>query len=222
MDIALGTHVRAGDEQDLGVVDRLILDPTSGRVRAAVIRKGFVLPHDVEIPLDALSSGPDGEVRVPYTADQIHTLPRFQPGNYTSPPPAFVPPQGYPGTAFYWPIGSYGLAAPPAIPEPPITAGGTALDSAVSGEARAALRRQDLENAVIDQGSTVLSRDEQKVGEVHQLAFDPSSGLLTHIVVRKGFLFARETELPASLIAEVDDGVVYLAVDAADQRLGSV
>jgi hypothetical protein len=35
----------------------------------------------------------------------------------------------------------------------------------------------------------------------------------------KGFLFTKETAIPISLIASVDDGAIYLAVDADDQRL---
>lgn len=219
MDIALGTHVQTSDHQDLGTVDRLILDPSSGKVRAAVVRKGFLLPNDVEIPLDTLASGPADEARVPYTADQLHHLPRFQPRNYTAPPPEYIPPAGYPASGFYWPIGGFGLMAPRGTVAPPLTADGNVLDRETSEEVQAALRRQDLENAVVDEGSTVMSRDEKKVGEVHQLAFDPATGLLTHIVVRKGFLFTKDMKLPAALIASVDDGVIYLAVDAADPRL---
>jgi hypothetical protein len=61
-----------------------------------VIRKGFLLPHDAEVPLDLLEPGPQDAVHVPYTADQIHTLPRFEPGDYTPLPPQNVPPVGYP------------------------------------------------------------------------------------------------------------------------------
>jgi hypothetical protein len=38
-------------------------------------------------------------------------------------------------------------------------------------------------------------------------------------VLRKGFVFSKEMELPVSLIAGVDNGVTCLAVDADDQRL---
>lgn len=217
MDVALGTHVYSSDQQDLGAVDRLILDPATGKVKAVVVRKGFFLPDDVEIPLDALAAGSDGAIRVPYSADQLHTLPRFQPGNYTEPPLDYVPPVGYPVNALYWPLGGFGPLLPPAMPTTP--AGMGTAEPAVSAEVRAAWRREDLENAVIDEGSAVMSRDEQKVGEVHRLTFDPASGMLTHVVVRKGFIFSKDTELPASLIADVDDGVIYLSIDADDQRL---
>ena len=49
-------------------------------------------------------------------------------------------------------------------------------------------------------------------GEVHRLVFDPATGRPTVLVVRKGFLFTQDVELPAGLIASVGDGVVYLDV----------
>jgi uncharacterized protein YrrD len=78
--------------------------------------------------------------------------------------------------------------------------------------------RQDIENAVVQEGSKVFSREEESVGEVHQLTFDQQTGALTHIVVRRGFIFAKDTELPASMIASVGDGAVTLSVSAAEAR----
>jgi sporulation protein YlmC with PRC-barrel domain len=70
------------------------------------------------------------------------------------------------------------------------------------------------ENAVVKEGSAVRRRDGQTVGHVHQLTFDQHSGRLTRLVVRAGLFWSEERELPTSLIAGVDDGVIYLAVTA--------
>ncbi|MGH2346796.1 MAG: hypothetical protein ACRDG4_16340 [Chloroflexota bacterium] len=51
------------------------------------------------------------------------------------------------------------------------------------------------------------------MGELHQLHFDQRTGELTHIAVRRGFLFTKDTELPASAIREVDNGAVVLFAD---------
>jgi uncharacterized protein YrrD len=79
-----------------------------------------------------------------------------------------------------------------------------------------ALRRQDLENAVIGEGSDVFGRDGEKVGTVHELTFNPASNELTGLVVHKGIIFGKDTALPASLIDAVDDGAVYLKVNARE------
>ena len=49
MDIGLGMSVYTSGGQGIGSVDRLILDPDTNQVKAAVIRKGRFLPHDKEV-----------------------------------------------------------------------------------------------------------------------------------------------------------------------------
>ena len=79
--------------------------------------------------------------------------------------------------------------------------------------------RQDRDNAVIQDGSMVVSRDEQQVGTVQQLVFDTESGQLSHLRVRRGFLFAETFDLPVGLIARMDDDIIHLTA-AADDVLG--
>ncbi|HWE62454.1 MAG TPA: PRC-barrel domain-containing protein [Chloroflexota bacterium] len=216
MDIKLGMHVYTSDDKDIGTVDRLILDPERGTVKAAVVRKGLLLHDDVEVPAEMMVARSRGDARIAYTAAEVDRLPRFDEGSYISPPPDYLPPMGYPSTSIYWPVG-YGVGAAPFDMQPaPGMAAPWTGDTEVDHEIGAALRRQDLENAVIGEGSAVLGRDGEKVGTVHELTFDPATSRLTGLVVHKGILMGKDTELPASLIDTVDDGVVYLKVDARE------
>jgi len=63
---------------------------------------------------------------------------------------------------------------------------------------------------VIKEGSDVRSRDGEKVGEVHQIVFDASTGRPAALVIRKGFLFTEDVEVPVGLISSLDDDRVYL------------
>ena len=213
MRVEVGARVRTTDGKDVGTIDRLIVDPGNNEIKAAVIRKGMILHRDVEVPLSALEVGQDGSIRLTYTADQVHHLPEFFESRYTAIPPAgYVPPADYPIGGIYWPIG-YGFFATPPLPETDASTGSVALDR----EAREALERQDLENAVIGEGSDVVDRDGEKVGEVAQLVFDLDDNRLTSLIVRKGFIFTQDRELPALVVNRVDDGVIYLR--AAKQEL---
>ena len=215
MSVELGARVRTTDGKDVGTIDRLIVDPSNNEIKAAVIRKGMILPRDVEVPLSAIEPGPDGSVQLTYTADQVDQLPEFFESNYTATPPAgYVPPADYPTGGIYWPIG-YGFFATPPLPETDGSTGSAALDR----EAREALERQDLENAIIGAGSDVVDRDGKKVGEVAQLVFDPDDNRLTRVVVRKGFIFTEDRELPALVVNRVDDGVIYLRVAKQELNL---
>lgn len=191
MQIKLGTHVWTRDDQDIGRVDQLVLDPTSNTVKAAVIRQGHLLPRDVEVPVTALAPDAAGHLRLAYTADQLDTLPEFVASSYTSVPPiSYVAPPG-----LLWPV-DYGMLL-------------------ATDEAWMAPTQQDLANALIAEGSDIVSRDGKTVGQLGQLTFDPTSGRLTRFVIRTGLIFTRALELPAALITRSDDRVLTLRVDAA-------
>lgn len=212
----LGAHVRTSDGQDVGTIDRLILDPASRRVKAAVLRKGVILPRDVEVPLSALVPGADGAACLRSTAEQVADLPPFDESRYTGVlPVGYIPLFGYAEAGFYWPVSAInaGAALPPVSPDDP------AAPTEAPGERSAEARRQDRDNAVIQDGSMVVSRDEQQVGTVQQLVFDMESGHFSHLRVRRGFLFAETFDLPVGLIARVDDDIIHL-IAAADDLLG--
>jgi sporulation protein YlmC with PRC-barrel domain len=144
----------------------------------------------------------------------VDQLPAFSESNYTTPPVGYVLPAGFPPGGIYWPIG-YGYFATPPLAETGVSTGSVTRDR----EVRDALVRQDLENAVVGEGSNVVDRDGEKVGEVARLVFDPDDNRLTRFAVRMGFIFTEEKELPASVITSVDDGVIYLKVGKHELNL---
>jgi uncharacterized protein YrrD len=224
MQIQLGDEVRTRDGKDVGKIDKLILDPKSHQIRAAVVRKGMLFHDDVEISLDLLEVDRDGSVRLTCTEDQFETLPKFYEANYTTTPPAdYTAPYNRPLGGLVWPGG--GIGAYPVVGAPmsgyarPGELGGPRLP--LDREERQILFEQDLRNAVIDEGSDVKGSDDEKIGELHSLSFDPATGELTSFVVRQGFLFTQDHQLPADLISSVNDGVVYLSLtkDEVEQEL---
>lgn len=195
MQIELGAHVRSSDDHDVGRIAWLILDPATGQVKTAVIQKGFLLVDDIEVPLDAFTQDAEGGVRLRYTAKEIEGLPRFEQSQYAVPTPDYISAWGWPDAA--------GLLTP-AYPLPgPILAG--EID-------RGERTEQDLANAIIQEGSEVFSADGEKVGEVHSVIFDAGTGRTVSFVVRSGFLFTHDTELPGDAIASLDDQAVYLSL----------
>lgn len=205
MRIELGAKVTTADGKEIGTIDKLVLDPESADIHSIVAHKGL-FHRDVEIPIDAIVGQQDGAIRIRYTRDQLDDLPRFFEGSYTTPPPErsteFMSGYGYPSGSLLWPSRWSG----PISGEPY----GHNVTGPVEDEVAAMHRAQDLGNAVIAEGSDVRSREGEKVGEVHQMVFDPTTGQPAALVIRKGFLFHEDVEVPAGLISSVDDGVVYL------------
>jgi len=218
MQVELGAKVTTADGKQIGSIDKLILDPESGQVRTIVVQKGLLFKDDIEIGLDGIEDQAHGTVRLRYTERQLDDLPRFYEGSYTTPPPersaAYADDFGYPASAFLWP--ARGTASADAD-----LYGHEAVGD-VADEVRVMQQEQDLSNAVIEEGSEVLGCDGKKVGSVHRIVFDSANGRPLAIVIRKGLLFTEDVELPASLIASANDGVVYLTVDGdeAKQQIG--
>lgn len=212
--LALGAKVMTADDKEIGTIDKLIMEPDSGDVRAIVVRKGLLFHDDIEIDLDGIAGRTQDVVLLRYTERQLDDLPRFYEESYTLPPPersaAYADRFNYPESAFLWPArgtasADTGLYGREAVGD-------------VGDEVRAMHREQDFSNAVIDEGSEVRSADDEKVGSVHQVIFDTATRRPSAIVVRKGFLFHEDVELPASMIASVGDHVVYLNVDRAEAQ----
>src|SRR5262249_7437008 len=59
----------------------------------------------------------------------------------------------------------------------------------------------------IAQGMHVYSSDGHRVGDVEAVEVDETSKRITRVIVRRGFLFERETSIPASMIASVSDRI---------------
>jgi uncharacterized protein YrrD len=204
--IELGAKVITADGKEIGTIDKLILDPDAADVHAIVVHKGLLFGKDVAIQLDDVVGQEGGTARLGLTEAQLDDLPRFYEDSYTTPPPErsseYLSGYGYPTASLLWPSSWSG----PLAGEP---YGHDAVGD-VRDEVAALHREQDLGNAVIEAGSEVRSRDGEKVGHVHRLVFDPTSGRPTALVIRKGFLFTEDVELPAGLISSVDDDRVYL------------
>jgi len=207
MQIRLGEHVLTSDGQDAGPIDKVVLDPDTGTVTSVLLREGTILHHDVQVTLDRLQEDPSGRLRLPLPASRLHELPRFDESLFKAPPADLTLPADYPEETILLPAGWMG-ATTPVNPAPMVA------DTEVREEVISRLYAQDLENAVVKAGSAIESRDGEKVGELERLTFD-QEGRLAGLVVRQGFLFPRELELPGSLVESAGDGVLYLTVDKA-------
>jgi uncharacterized protein YrrD len=214
MQLKLGDPVRSQDGHDIGTIKYLILEPSSTTVKTVVLERGWLLPDDIEVPLEGIQETEDQGIRLAYTAAQVEDLPRFDESRYTLIPLEPTQPfLNYPFGGMLWPHdGAFPLIVPSALSPLPSVAD-TEADTQKSEEAteREKLPTQrEQSSAVISAGNDVLSREGEKLGEVHSVAFDSKTGQPTSLVVRHGKLFFEDRELPADSIASIHDGTVHL------------
>jgi sporulation protein YlmC with PRC-barrel domain len=68
----------------------------------------------------------------------------------------------------------------------------------------------------IREGASVVTTKDDKVGTVYRIVIDPRTMQITHLVVRKGFLFTDDKVLPMNLVERADGETVVLRSDAGD------
>src|SRR5439155_5251509 len=107
----------ARDGDELGRVQRAVVDPRSNEITHFVVRTGGLLGREVLVPADEVERArPDGDaVRLALGRAEVERLPGYVPAEYVTPPVGWVIPGAYAFGAyggFVWPI----AYAPPAEP----------------------------------------------------------------------------------------------------------
>ena len=217
MNVDLGANVITEDGKELGTIKRLVLDASGHEVKSVVAERGILLKDAFEVPASAFAQSDNGVARVALTAEQAESLPRFDESRYTEAPDSVAGPFGLPTGGIVWPVAAPVAAAPYGqgiYPVAPVAASIAEQDTALEPDERwETERRAEQANAVIQRGADVITRDGEKIGEVDSVSFDPQTGHPASFLVRRGFLFSEDVEIPAEAVSSVDDEVVYLKAD---------
>ncbi|MCC6176400.1 MAG: PRC-barrel domain-containing protein [Chloroflexi bacterium] len=200
MRVDLSATVKTRDGEDVGSVERVIIDPTTRDVVAFVVNTGSLIGRDVLVPLDEVVDTADEGDTVCLRIDKadLDTLRTYDPTEYVAPPMGVVP-AGYAFIAdgFLWPTTAGAVMDP--------TEGRTQLQDVASGAA-------------------VVDRDGDDLGIVDDVRLDAKTGDLCSFVLRVGsglvtlFGGGETVEVPAEAIDRIEDGAVFLKHGKADLR----
>jgi sporulation protein YlmC with PRC-barrel domain len=224
MRLDLDAKVRARDGEDIGSVDRAVVDPRTNEVTHIVVRTGTIFGRDIMVPREDLERGSlDGDsIQLDLTKDELKELPDFAMEQYAAPPPAWVAPAGYgfPSTGYAWPIAVDPMTGPMpmALPEEELDT----LDTNV----------EEPDQVTLTKGALVLDRHSDDIGVVDDLRFDADTGRLQGFVLRVGgalrtlFGGGDTVEVSQHQIEQVGESVVRLRlakeeVEAATEAAGS-
>lgn len=194
MRIDIGTTVRTLEGDEIGKVERIILDPTTRDVTALVVHKGLILNRDVVVPISLVQYADNREVQLRLGRDYLQDLPDFVDKHY-------VRPREEEATLSY-PAGSilFPLVPPQGVPGMP------GRYESVEEERQAAPLEVD-----IAEGMEVRTVD-GSIGVVDEVRTDPLSDRVTSIVVRKGAMLPRDTEIPVEFISAIRPDHIQLSL----------
>lgn len=199
-----GTRVESADGEHIGDIDRLVIDPSGGRVSHVVISKGVLLRVDRVIPVDVIEHADESVARLNPNVD-TDELPPFEEEHYVSLDEVSARELGWPDErAIAW-----------AHPMSPGT--GYPMYPTYPYSARVEVEQNvPADSAVIERGSHVQTFDGEDIGVIREVATD-DRGTLLHVTVDPGW-FQDETVIPAHWIRKVDEDTVMIGVGAGALR----
>lgn len=192
-----GMHVIDLRGEDLGKIERYVIDPSTRDVTHVVIEKGVFFPDERVAPVSSLSPA-DSEDALRLD-DSVGTdeLPQFQERHYVELGPEMSPVEG-PHAASAW---AYPMAPTAGFPAYPM------IGTPAQTETRLNVPEGSI---VLSEGTEVFADDEQSVGKIKEVGTD-ETGQLAYIVVDPGW-FTDERVIPAHWIQTVDESGVQLAI----------
>ena len=209
MELREGMGVFTPGGEQVGTVNRFVLDPATNEVTHIVIQKGWLVPEDKVVPFEMVSSATDERVVLSEEVGDFDKLPPFEETQFVraadeepgDPTPAADPAYGY-TPAYYW------YPAQSNIGFPGIGLGHYAWP-------RGETRRNIPEDTVpLKEGTDVVSSDGEHVGDVERLFLEEGSNKVTHFVISQGVLFKDRKLVPAHWVKSVEEDGVHLVVSS--------
>jgi sporulation protein YlmC with PRC-barrel domain len=214
-DLNPGADVFSSDGHKLGELARLVLRRADLTITHVVVDIGFLrsgrgvweggfgLDYDRIVPVSALSSATTARVDLAMTAAEFKSAPE-----YTT--EAYEEPQDMTPGEFDIPDAVNNLQKI------------AAMMNSTSGNWLVEKLNQPLEAVDIKEGLGVWrEQPHDKVGEVDHGLFDPQTGKLSALVVKRGFILTHDVVLPARYIVEVIDEI-SVRVDISDEELSQL
>ncbi len=206
MKLTYGSKVYSSDEQELGFIQELVIDPRSRVVTHIVVQQGLFFASDRLISVDLIAEADDGQVILKDTAAKLdaelsqeyrehdyapledETLKEHVGGGgraWVRPPQTRISQIPYPSVV---PPGIGPLPTDPEVIVP-------------------------LEDITLEQGALVRTKDGKRIGTVDECITDDEEKL-THILIRKGTFFSVPKLVPIDWVARIEENEVVLAVNA--------
>ena len=206
MELKEGANVFTASGEQLGKINRFILDPGTNEVTHIVVQKGWLLPADKVLPIASIRSATDEKVVLNEDIRDFDQLPAFEETHYVEVNEADIPPAGSPtyhyAPAYYWYPPSGYIGYPRFGAEfygwPPVVT----------------TRNIPADTVPLKEGADVMSSDDKHVGAVERIFLDSQSHKATHFLISQGTFLKERKLVPAHWIRSVEEDKVQLSVPA--------
>ena len=215
MEFKAGTSVYTADGQEVGRVDRVILNPQTNEVAGIVVRKGFLFAQDKVVPMFMVFQASNDQVTLRQglgVDTDLKKLADFEEAHY-------VPIDGNPGANTSSLVGAPAMGAFPLSLYwyPPV-----GLSSAAAGGYGNPLPGYSVETnqnipdntVALQEGARIVSGDNQHVGNLERVLVDAQNGKATHLLISQGIFLKDRKAVPVSWVRKADESEIQLTVTA--------
>jgi uncharacterized protein YrrD len=204
MDYKEDAVIYSADGEEMGRLDRVVLDPASGGVSHIVLRRGWFFTEDRVVPVEFIDSASEKEIRLSREIKDLEQLSIFEEAHFIEPGLD----TGQEGRDAQY------AAAPSIYWYPPVSVslgypGFYNMPYVVKTE------RNIPEGAIpLKDGSNVLDLEGKSVGSIERV-ITSSGDQVTHFVVSSGLLSVTRKLIPSHWVSEVKEDEVRLGVPEA-------
>lgn len=210
MELKEGTSVFTPAGEEVGRVNRFVLDPATNKVTHIVIQKGWLLPEDKVLPFEMVKSASEDRVVLSEEIRNFDELPPFEETRFIRAADDDRPADSRPAPdpdyeytpAYYW------YPAHSNIGFPGFGLGHFAWPTRET----ATSRNIPADTVPLAEGTDVVTSDGEQVGSVERLIVDSNTNEATHFVISQGVLFKDRKLVPTQWVKSVDENNVRLVV----------
>lgn len=203
-----GTSVYTENDEEIGKLSRVVLDPVSREVTHIVIEKGLLFPEDKVVPIDMVDTSREDKITLESGIDNFDELTPFEQTYFVdasevdwdqTTTTTRGPDYGYtPAYYYYPPFGGFAGYAGYAYASRPVET-----------------ERNIPEDTIpLQEGVDVISADGEKVGSVEQIFVDSETNQTTHFLISSGVLFKERKLVPIHWVQNILEDAIHLAVSS--------
>jgi uncharacterized protein YrrD len=208
MELREGVSVFTPGGEEVGRVNRFVLDPRTNEITHIVIEKGWLLPEDKVLPFEMVSTATGERVVLSEEVGDFDEFPPFEETEFVRAAdeepgdPQSVDPIYQYAPAYYWYPGRATLGFP-----------GIGLGH--YAWPRGETKRNIPEDTVpLKEGTDIVSSNGEHVGNVERLFLEEGSNQVTHFLISQGVLFRDRKLVPANWVKSVAEDTVQLVVSS--------
>ncbi len=197
-----GAMVKSADGQQVGQLNRVVIDPRTESVSHVIVQRGFLFTDERVIPVNLIASADEENVDLRLDAEDLEDLPQFVETNFIKvPEEERVVPDASQAAPFY-----------PVAPMPTWRPGTPIADPGIEPRIEQEERHIPDDTVVVQKGADVLALNDEKVGDVEEVLTDPESHRITQFVISEGLLLKEEKRVPIEWVSEIHENEIRLAV----------